>query len=245
MLLPGAVERLLSLVREHPGFDAFALNVRQFRDSPEEEDMPPVVVVDADRVVHSRDEALFLLKMHIVFISCVAFRRANVAHEDYRDRRGTNMAQSYMFLDALLPGRGVYFTHQTYLAQCAGRAEGYNFFRVWITNFHDLMSHARRIGYSPQAVQGVLAESLRYIYHYVIIFKSMGNYDQLRPNYPDAVLRLLRTYRVNRYVLLRLIPRILVPRAFFIPLQKLHQRVKLRLSAVPAPPPTAPAERQR
>ena len=53
-----------------------------------------------------RRGALVFLRMHIAFLSCIAFRREAVAGKDYAPRFATNLAQAYMFLDALAPGRG-------------------------------------------------------------------------------------------------------------------------------------------
>lgn len=211
ILLPGAVAKLLELISRFPGFDAFCLNVRQFRDSPDEEGKSQAYTLEADQIVSGRDGALTLLKTHIIFISCIAFRRENVLGREYSERRATNMGQSYMFLDALAPGRGLYATRLPYLAQRAERAEGYNFFRVYVTNFHQMMQHARRLGYSSEAVRQVLDRTLDFVYHFVKIFKFRGGYDQLRPDFPDAVLRLLRAYPFRRIVWLKIIPRILAP----------------------------------
>ena len=210
ILLPGAVAKLLEMIGAYPDFDAFALNVSQFRDSPDEQGSR-AYTLEADQIVSGRDGALTLLKTHIIFISCIAFRRSNVLGRDYAARRATNMGQSYMFLDALAPGRGLYAAQQPYLAQRADRAEGYNFFRVYVTNFSRMMRHARRLGYSPEAVQVVMDHTLDFVYHFVKIFKFRGAYDQLRPDFPDAVARLLRAHPFHRIVWLKIIPRILTP----------------------------------
>ena len=211
ILLPGAVAQLLELICKYPHFDAFCLNVRQFREDPHEEGGSLAYALEADKIVSGRDEALVLLKTHLIFLSCIAFRRENVLGKEYSKRRATNMGQSYMFLDALAPGRGLYAARLPYLAQRADRAEGYNFFRVYVTNFHQMMQHARRLGYSKAAVRQVLDRTLEFVFHFVQIFKFQGRYDQLQPNFPDAVLRLLRAYPFHRLVWLRIIPRILTP----------------------------------
>ena len=51
MLLPGAVAELIRLIAEHPGFDAFALNVREFRQDPlGETDTPVAFTLPEDAV---------------------------------------------------------------------------------------------------------------------------------------------------------------------------------------------------
>jgi abequosyltransferase len=226
ILLPGAVARLLELIQAHPEFDAFSLNVRLFTENPYEDGTPQVYKLDEDQVLQRPDDALLLLKAHIIFLSCIAFRRDNIAGKDYDNRRGTNMGQSYLFLDALMPGRGIYFTSQPYIAQRTDNAVGYNFFRVWVTDFHSLMRHAVRIGYSSLVVQQIMTSNLRFLFHYTVIFKTTGKYGHLRPNYPDAIVRLLQTYRFNNYLWTRIIPVLLTPRFALGLLRKLYRNLK-------------------
>ena len=95
-------------------------------------DAPEVLFPDADA-------ALAFLLMHITFLSCIAFRADNVRGRDYRSRYATNLAQAYMFLDALAPGRGLYAVAHPYLSRRTDNNEGFDFFRVFVTNFRALM----------------------------------------------------------------------------------------------------------
>lgn len=226
ILLPGAVARLLELIVAYPDFDAFSLNVRLFTWDPSEAGTPEVYKLAEDKIIRGRDEMLLLLKAHIIFISCLAFRRENAAGRDYTDRRDTNMGQSYMFLDVLTPGRGVYVTRQPYLAQRTDNAVGYNFFRVWVTNFAALMRHAQQIGYSPLVIRQIMDSNLRFLFHYTLVFKRSGQYGELRPRYPDALLRLLRTYGLNGYLWTRIIPVLLTPRPALGLLRRLYRKLK-------------------
>ena len=220
ILLPGAVATLLRLIAAHPGFDAFALNVRMFRESPTEEDTSQPFTLAEDLVTYKRDEALELLSTHLVFLSCIAFRRANVLGKDYTDKVGTVLIQAFFFVDALAPGRGFYATRQPFLAQRAENAGGYNFFKVFVTNFDLVLRYARRAGFSGQAIDAALRSHLRFIYHYVLIFKDRGHYDRLRPNYPDALLRVLRAYRFHPFSLRFIVPRLLLPPGFYRLMQR-------------------------
>ncbi len=215
VLLPGAIAKLLSLIAEHPTFDAFALNVRMFREDPSEEGGSQPFTLKEDMVTHSPDAALELLSTHLVFLSCMAFRRANVLGKDYADKVGTVLIQAFFFVDALAPGRGFYATRQPLLAQRAENAGGYNFFRVFVTNFDLVLRYAHRAGFSGQALDAALRAHLRFIYHYALIFKDRGHYDELRPNYPDAVVRVLRAYRFNPFSLRFIVPRLLLPAGFY------------------------------
>ena len=215
VLLPGAVETLLGLIARHPDFDAFALNVRLFHADPMEEGTAQPFILEEDLVTYSRDEALTLLNTHLVFLSCMAFRRANVAKKDYTDKIGTVLIQAFFFVDAVAPGHGFYATRQPLLAQRAEHAGGYSFFRVFVTNFDRVLRYARQAGFSSEACRQVLQTHLLFLYNYILIFKGRGHYDELRPNYFDAALRVLRTYRFNPFSLRFLVPRLLLPPGFY------------------------------
>ena len=225
ILLPGAVECLVTLIRRHPDLDAFALNTRGFRRNSDEE-ASSVYFLLKDRLLTDRDDALQFLKVHLTFLSCIAFRRENVVARDYRPFFSTNLAQSYMFLDALAPGRGLYAVKQIYLAQRLENNEGYNFFEVFVSNFAALMQYAIQSGYSPEAVQAVLRHQLKYVYHMILLFKYRGSFGSIHANYADALRRLHRVYGWNGFVCLVLAPIMAAPAGLFPPLQRFYQRIK-------------------
>ncbi len=221
VLLPGAVATLLGLIRTHPDFDAFGLNVRLFKDSPLEETASPAFTFPEDRIVRDRDQALLLLQAHFGFLSCIAFRRESVVRHDYTDKVGTIIIQSFFFLDALAPGRGLYVTSRVYIAQRADNVGGFNFFQVIVTNYHQLMQYALTVGYAPPTVRRVLDQHLHFIHHCVVTFKSKG-IGTLRPRYGDGAVRLLRAYGPTPFLLFTLIPRMLTPRGVYALLKRLN-----------------------
>ena len=214
VLLPGAVETLLGLIQKHPRLDAFALNARPFWHSPDEPTVG-VLKLPADCLLPDRDQALAALGAHLTFISCIAFRRTNVAGRDYTARYQTNLAQAYMFLDALAPGNGLYAVKQPLLAQRADNNEGFDFFRVFVTNFHALMQYAQAIGYAPDTVRRILNRHLRFLCYFIAVFKSKGAIGTIRPDYTDAFRRILRAYGVHPVLLLVMAPMMLTPRCVY------------------------------
>ena len=214
ILLPGAIDRLLEVLRQHPSLDAVSLNVRQFWEDPGEE-RPGAYLIDADRLLPDRDQALAFLRTHITFLSCIAFRRENVLGRDYRSFFDTNLAQAYMFLDALAPGRGMYATQRAYLAQRADNNEGFDFFRVFATNFSDLMRHAEAAGYSRKAVGEVMHQHLRLMCYFIGVFKSRGAIGTIRPDYHDGFRRLWRVYGADPFLILVVGPMMVLPRPVF------------------------------
>ncbi len=234
VLLPGAVAKLLEIIQAHPGLDAVALNVRAFTGDPlRDQGVPPAYAIPEDVLLTDRDQALSLLRMHITFLSCIAFRRTSVLGRDYTSRYGSVLAQAYLFLDALAPGNGLYAVRQPFLARRDDNNQGFDFFQVFVTNFHPVLLYARTLGYSPQAVQDLLTHHLDFLYHFVLLFKEKGGVGKLKLSYAGCVavcLRLLGTYGGSRFVVFRLIPRLLVPRSVFVPVQKLYARRKPRLT---------------
>ena len=235
VLLPGAVARLLGLIADHPDVDAFALNVRQFWEHPEEEG-EGAYTIEGDRLLGTGDEALVFLGTHIAFLSCIAFRREAVAGRDYTARYATNLAQAYMFLDALAPGRGLYAVRECFLAQRAGNNEGFDFFRVFVTNFNALIRHAGTLGYSAPCVRQVMARHLRLIGAYVRVFKDKGALGTVRPDYRDGITRLWRVYGPDPFLLLVVLPMILLPRPLFTLLfMRAHALYRLAKGVRPKP----------
>jgi len=242
VLLPGGVARLLELIAEHPDLDAFAVNSRPFRHSLEE-DTAATLRLERDAVFSGRDEALLLLDTHVTFLSCMAFRRSNVAGRDYSGQVGTLLLQVYMFLDALAPGRGLYAIRQPFLAQRADNNQDFNFFQVFVTQFDQVLQYARHCGYAPRTVAKMRARALRFVCYAIGVFKSQGAIGTIRPDYRDGLVRLWRVYGPHPFLLLVIVPMILTPRPvyalLFGPLHALYRRARARrrpgLSRPPAP----------
>ena len=229
-LLPGAVPKLLDLIAKHPNVDAFALNVREFRGSPDEPEEEVLykgacikrrafLLPVPEELFSNAGAALAFLQMHMTFLSCIVFRRSNVAGRDYKARLHTNLAQAYLFLDALAPGRGLYAVAHPYLSRRTDNNEGFDFFRVFVTNMQALMQHALALGYPQAAVREMRRENINFVSSFVVVFKEQGGYGKIRVGYLDclrAALRLLRAYGGDRRVVGVIVPRLLVPAPVFV-----------------------------
>ena len=244
-LLPGAVPKLLDLIAKHPDVDAFALNVREFRgepDEPEEEVLYKGTPIKRRAFRLSGPEeffpgagaALAFLQMHITFLSCIVFRRSNVAGRDYSSRLHTNLAQAYLFLDALAPGNGLYAVAHPYLSRRTDNNEGFDFFRVFVTNLQALMRHALALGYPQAAVREMRRENIHFVYSFVVIFKEQGGYGKLRVGYLGclrAALRLLRAYGGDPRVAGGIVPRLLIPAPVFVWGKRLRRSLRRKDAA--------------
>lgn len=210
VLLPGAVTKILSVLREHPDLDAVALNTRPFHHSPDEP-TNGVFRVASDQYLRGRDAALEYLWAHITYLSCIAFRRETVLGQDYRAYYGTSLAQCYLFLDALAPGRGMLATQMPYVAQRAGNNSGFEFFEVFVTNYVAMIRHAETLGYSPRVVQQIVRRQMRFVCYGICIFKSKGAIGKIPPRYLDGLARLWRVYGPHPFLLLVIVPMLLLP----------------------------------
>jgi len=228
VLLPGAVAKLLELIAAHPELDAFTLNSRPFRQSPDEA-TAVVFRLDRDVMLSTRDEALVFLNTHITFLSSMAFRRENVAGRDYSDKVGTLLIQAFFFVDALAPGRGLYVTEQPYLAKRTDNHQGYGFFQVFVTNFDQVLQYARRRGYSERAIRRTSVAHLRFLCTCLLLFKHRGAIGTIRPDYRDGLQRLWRVYGRQPFAALVLTPMMLTPAPLFRGLHRVYQRVKARV----------------
>jgi len=212
VLLPGAVARLLGLMGEHPEADALALNIQSFARDLDQPD-PPWNAVAEDAVLYDRDEALALLRP--MFVSVFAFRRGLATAHAHDDKAGTNLLQSYFFLDVLASARAVIVTARPYLAQRKDNTAGWPYWSVMTTGYHDLLGYARRLGFSEQVLRAMSRRHLRQeIFGAIRHYKLTGRNGPLSPTpaaYADGTRRLLRIYGPDPFLLLALLPLMLTP----------------------------------
>ena len=235
ILLPGAVAKLLELIRAHPDMDAFAVNVREFLRSADEAG-DGFFKLGEDLILRDRDQALVLLNTILTFMSCLVFRRETVAAKDYTDKVGTLLIQAFFFVDALAPGRGLYVTRETYLAKRADNHQGYRFFQIFLTHFDLIMDYALQAGYAPDAVRRTLTEHLKFLRYCVLLFKHNGAIGTIRPDYRDGLARLWRVYGPHPFALGVVAPMMLTPAPLFRGMHRAYKRVKAVVRPAPAAP---------
>lgn len=235
LLLPGALEKLFALVHAHPSAAAFCLNAKAFRQTPTEA-APPYFSLPADREFTDPDETLLFFETMITFMSLLVFRRSLIAGRDYTGKIGTYLITSYLFLDIIAEKQGIVVTHQPFLALRADNSGGFQFFKVFVTNFDRLIGEAVRHGYSRKAMKRLMAGHLRRcLFQHTLTFKVRGAIGTLRPNWGDAARRLLRVYGPHPFVVLVLLPLIAVPLPVLNAARFAYRRLKgLRRGAAPA-----------
>ena len=233
MLLPGAVQKLFSLIETHPNCDAFALNIRVFRDNLWEL-TPAEMPLPEDQLVRDKSEALLIFNTWIRYISAMAFRRSLISGNDYSDKVGTYFVQAYMFLDVLDQGSSIIFTSQPFIAQRDGNMTVFDFCRVYVTNFAALMDHARSLGCTSGAIQPIHQRNINILRSVVFSNILSGKWNKFLPNAWDAARRLLHVYPTEPVVLFQILPVLLLPKWLVPPSHKIYKKVKNGIKRVKA-----------
>ncbi len=215
VLLPGGVRKLLEMIQRYPDFDAFSLNCQGFQFSPEEPGVP-YLVLSEDLATQDKDEVLQMAQTSIGFMSIMAFRKARIADRIaagmYADKIGTHFLQSYVFLDVLLGGNGFAAAATPMIAQRAENSTAFNYFQVFITEIHALMTYAQRIGFSRSVVRKIEAKNLTQTRHFISRVMIYGREREMWSSRRDAISRLFGVYGWNPYIWLVLVPLMFFPR---------------------------------
>ncbi|MDQ2799898.1 MAG: glycosyltransferase family 2 protein [Armatimonadota bacterium] len=215
ILLPGAVAKLLELIRKHPDFDGFSLNARGFRHSVEEPGTPCLPIAE-DMTIRDRDEVLRLAQTAIGFMSILAFNKSRIADRlaagYYTDKIGTYYLQSYLFLDVLAGGNGFAATAQPLVAQRAENSTRLDYFRVFVTEMHALLMYAQHSGYSRRVIREIERGNLVVVRHFVSRVKVYGIGTEYWSSRGDAIRRLFAVYRFRPYLWLVVVPLMFFPR---------------------------------
>jgi abequosyltransferase len=177
IFLPGGVERLLSLIGKHPSFDAFCLNMCSFETDTYKGEKP-FFNISEDLVINGKNDILsFLGQTGITYISTIVFRRDAFDDVNHLDKIGTLIRHSYIYLDTLSKENGLYITQQAFVAGRLNNSGGYNFFKVFILNFHQLMLYAENLGYSSMVTEKILTEHFWKFIPYFIVKSKLNRND--------------------------------------------------------------------
>ena len=236
VLLPGAVQKLLDLMREYPDADALTLNIRSFTNSPEE-DTELWYCLPADTLITGCDQSLQALSLSHLFMSVMAFRRTLLLNKNYENQFGTRLLPSFVFMDVLAQSRGLVITAQPYLAQNLVNTGGYNFFCVMVTNYQLLMHYAADLGFAPTLLQEFQLKQLKTsVFHFLIRYKMMAERYSFHLPLWDGCRRLVRAYGLHPFLLFPILPLMLTPAPLLRLLWRLYRVVRYgprRAAAMP------------
>ena len=198
VLLPGAIDKLLTLITNYPNFDAFCLNMYGFnQDSDPHQSSSPVFNIADDVILKNKDDALALLWVYITFLSVLVFRRDILANLDHSDKIGTFLRHSYIYLDSISKENGIYITKDPFIATRGNNSGGYDHFKVFVSNFADVMTYAKSIGYSNFLVEKILHRNALHSLLAAIVFRKLNGSNKFIVNDREDFERIFNVYSVN------------------------------------------------
>ncbi|WP_221091165.1 glycosyltransferase family 2 protein [Deinococcus aquaedulcis] len=160
LLLPGAISRLMAEL--NPETDAVVVTCNHFIDGGAPGGLVQPVLPAAYRNGHTRpSEVIGELGTWITFLSVLCFRHSLTQDIDYRPTFGTNLPQSYMFMDALLHSRRTVYVSEPLLSMRHDNAGGYSYFKVFVNSFNSLLDYGCSRGLDAATAARIRTKHLR------------------------------------------------------------------------------------
>ncbi len=209
ILLPGALAALLAALEGETAPDVLGLNSASFLT-----DSAVLRVVSlplsADQTLGDAGECLRLFGAGITFLSAFAVRRSLLAGRDYAPRVGSNLLQSYVFLDAVAAARGIRVLARPLIAVRENNSGGYNYFEVFVTNFLAVLDYGVTVGIDRAAVSATRANHLRRVLFSFVLSARLGGAFPV-PDFRDGARRMLKAYGPRPFLLGVVLPLLLLP----------------------------------
>jgi glycosyltransferase involved in cell wall biosynthesis len=213
IVLPGAVQRIVGVLKGDPSADAVILNYWGFRESMDRS-TPTIFPTGKDMPMMGSNTVLTFIGTYVTFISCMAFRRDLLGSSDH-SRRIDGMAPACTFIDVLRDVRSACFVAEPTIAiRTHNQNASYSFYAIFVTKFAGMMRYALSRGFSPDAVRAVLRKHLRrYLFGFTLTFRLDRDFGNLKePNYFDAARRLAAVYWGDVFFWTVMLPILLLPR---------------------------------
>ncbi len=206
-LLPGKVKYLLDIFHFHPDIDAVFLNPFPIAGCLQE----------TEKLCFNSNEMMERIGDRIVHLGALIFKREIFMKRDYSCYDGTYLAISYIFLDVIMNGDGIYFTREKFFQITQNNSGGYNFFDVFITRFLDVLDYASQKGFSKKAVDKVKNQHLRYfVIPFVIDFRINNSYKRMKRSFSEGFFLIFRRYASNPMIIWGVIPAMFAPKFFWV-----------------------------
>lgn len=231
ILMPGAIAMILTCIAANPGLVGVILNSKSFIHNINEETPLNLAIKPDNFTFTDKNEVLQFLGTFITFMSVMVFRREIIADQDYKSRIGTSLPQSYMFLDVICSDGAIAVISSPCLAVLSNNTGGYNFFKVFVTSFAELMVYAENKGGAPETIRSVLRTHQRFVLNFIKLFKVSGSFGRLTPDYADGIRRINAVYRGDLLFLLRALPLMLMPARLIHLMYDLRRWVRSRLQS--------------
>lgn len=207
-LLPGCVNSLLDIMYKHPDIGGVFLNSFEMKGGAEE----------VEGICYDPNEALERIGNRIFHIGALLFDREIFHQKEYEKLKGCFIVQSYVYMDVLMAGKGIYFTHQRFFEITENNSSGgYGFFNVFVTNFCNLMNYGIALGFSPLVIDKVKLQHLRYfLIPFIVDFKLNNSHANVTKNFREGFKLIIGRYGLIPPVFLGVAPAVFAPKFFWV-----------------------------
>jgi abequosyltransferase len=207
-LLPGSVQKLFDILTLHPNVSGIFLNSFEMKGGPSE----------VEGICYDSNEAIQRVGPRIFHLSGLLINREIFSKKNYENFDGCVIVQSYVYLDAIMDGDGIYFPSQKFFEITENNSSGgYSFFVVFVTNFCDLMSYALRIGFSYSAVKKVKLQHLKYfLIPFIVDFRLNNSHINVTKHFREGFRLIVNKYGLIPLVLLGAAPAVFAPKFFWV-----------------------------
>ncbi len=224
IIIPGTLIKLINLLKESAENTVICVNARSFNQSPLE--ITPLFLQNNDGVIDSPDGVMLHLNSMITFLSIMVIPVCSYISNDYSAYVGTFLLQSYIFIDAISATGGMRTISEPFLAVRANNSGGYDFYKIFGTEYANILKYAALHGYSQQIVQNVMRIHLRkFIFPFTCSFKVRGSLGKLKPDFGDGRRRLMELYRNDPFFWLVMLPLLLTPSSLLMPIAALKRKL--------------------
>lgn len=192
LVLPGTLDRLLGAIDADPRLDAIAVNCRSFRHRPDERGelaFPRWRGIEP----RTRTQLFTELSSMLTFLSVLVYRRSLVEGVDYGFASGTEIVQAFAFADVVNRGSRFVTLAEPALAYRLANQGHYDYARVFIDNYLDVLDHAGRAGMSAATLRRIRRHHVRsHVLVTMARFKRDGASGALEPDWKGTRRRLRR-----------------------------------------------------
>ena len=210
IILSGAIAKIIMEIKNNEEIDAIAPNSHIFSEIPSE-GWSVAYDFKEDKLIYDKNEIIVCVGMMLTHISCIVFRKRLISDKSYIERIGSDLTNSYMFLDILQNESGCLVLAKPYLGLRENRSLGYNFLEVFITNFYKLLKHAESMGYSKSATHELISTDLKFVANAIYYYKKQGTHHESIPSLPECIRRLLPLFLIDPINSMRVMKNILLP----------------------------------
>lgn len=220
ILLPGALAALLEALDTEEAPDVLGLNSGTFvADSG----MLRIISLplQEDQTYADAGSCLRAFGAVITFLSAFAVRRSLVTGRDYTPYVGSNLLQSYVFLDALAAAQVIRVLARPVIGVRENNSGGYNYFEVFVTNFLAALDYAAHVGIARADVSATRTDHLRQrLFPFVLAARVQRTSAAL--DFQDGARRIWKAYGPRPFLLGVLLPLLLLPEGFLHAVRRVY-----------------------